>query len=154
MYQLTGEHECKIDAKGRIKIPSSLAQELGFDTLRFTINRGFEKHLMLYPQAVWEKKTNEINQLSIYKSKQRQAIRYFYRGASKVTMDNQGRLLLPKSLIEYAGIEKEVILFAYQEQIEVWSKKEYQKMCDMEPEDFAEIADEIFGDSQEADIDK
>jgi len=146
MYQFAGEYECKLDSKGRVKLPTGLVRQIGGDgTLGFTINRGFEKHLMLYPKVVWDKKTKEINQLNLYNTKHRQAIRYFYRGASQLVADSTDRLLLPKNLIEYAGIEKEIVLFAYHEQIEIWAKDIYEKVINEEPEDFSTLADEIFG---------
>lgn len=151
MYTFTGEYEVKVDAKGRIRLPSGLLKQIGEGALNFVVNRGFEKHLMMYPSDVWEKKTTEINQLNIYNTKQRQAIRYFYRGATKLSTDGAERILLPKSLVEYAGIEKEAVLFAYHEQIEIWSKGAYEEMLTSEPDNFAEIADGIFGESNKAD---
>lgn len=145
MYQLTGEYDCKLDVKGRVRLPSSLLKQIGSGTLNFTLNRGFEKHLMLYPQEVWDKKVKEINQLNIYNTKQRQAIRYFYRGATMVSVDSADRILIPKPLMEYGQMSKELILFAYHEQIEIWSKEKYDLMLGEEPEDFSSIADEIFG---------
>ena len=147
MQRLTGEFQCKVDAKGRLRIPSSLVRQLGSDNLTFTINRGFEKHLILYPKMVWDKKAAEIDQLSMYQSRQRQALRFFYRGASELVLDSSDRILLPKSLMSYAGIRDEIVLFALQEHIELWSKDEYEKMIAQEPEDFSQIADEIFGKS-------
>jgi MraZ protein len=145
MYRLTGEYDCKIDVKGRVRLPGSLIKQLGDGgASELTVNRGFEKHLILYPKDVWEKKTTEINQLNIYNVKQRQAIRYFYRGATAITLDSVDRILIPKSLLEYADIEKEVVLFAYQEQIEIWSKSKYEQMLGEEPEDFSELANEVF----------
>ncbi len=150
MYQLTGEYECKIDAKGRVRLPSALIRQVGGgETIKFTVNRGFERHLMLYPSDVWEKKTKEINQLNIYQTSKRRAIRYFYRGATELTLDSADRILLPKSLIEYAGMGKELVLFAYHEQIEIWAKDKYEQMLSEEPDQFAEIADEIFGEKDE-----
>lgn len=147
-YQLTGEYECKLDAKGRLRLPNGLIRQIGYNgVLEFAINRGFEKHLMMYPKDVWGVKTNKINQLNIYNSKERQALRYFYRGASLVAVDSADRILLPSALIEYAGLEKELVLFAYHEQIEIWSKEEYNKMLSNEPDNFAEIADAIFSKS-------
>lgn len=147
MYDLAGEYICKIDAKGRVRMPSSLIKQIGgVESLGFTVNRGFDKHLMLYPSDVWAKKTKEINQLNIYKKKERQAIRYFYRGATKVSLDSTDRLLLPKSLIDYAGIGKDVVLFAYQEQVEIWSKEEYDQKLDEEPDDFGDLMDSIYSD--------
>ena len=150
MYQLTGEYECKIDAKGRIKMPAALMRQLATDGIyEFMVNRGFENHLMLYPKDVWEKKTKELNQLNIYIKKNREAVRYFYRGATKIAGDASDRILLPKSLIEYAGIEKTVVLFAYQEQIEIWAKDAYAQMLNDEPDSFSELAEEVFGGGQQ-----
>lgn len=147
MYQLTGEYECRIDEKGRLRLPAALLKQFGTDTLQFTVNRGFEKHLMLYPKDVWDVKTREINQLNIYNTKQRQAIRYFYRGATSLVLDGTDRILLPKSLIDYAELQKDLVLFAYHEQIEIWSKEKYEDMLNAEPDDFSTIADDIFGNT-------
>lgn len=146
LYHFTGEYDCKIDAKGRIRLPSALIRQIGGANLNFTVNRGFEQHLIMYPKEVWDRKTKEINQLNIYKKQHRQVIRYFYRGATEVNLDKADRVLVPKSLLEYAGIEDGVVLFAYQDQIEIWSKKRYEGMIDQEPEDFSSIADQVFGD--------
>lgn len=144
-YRFTGEYECRLDAKGRLKLPAAIIKQIGGDeNLRFTINRGFEKHLMLYPNDVWEMKTREINQLNIYSTQQRQAIRYFYRGATELEMDAAERINLPGSLLEYAGIDKDVVLFAYQNQIEIWAKEKYDDMMGQEPDEFAAIAEEVF----------
>ena len=145
MYQLTGEFECKMDVKGRLRLPTSLIRQIGANNLSFTLNRGFEKNLMLYPKDVWDSKTKEINQLNIYNTKQRHALRYFYRGATTLTLDSADRILLPKSLIEYAELSQDIVLFAYHEQIEIWSKENYEAIIAAEPEDFSVIADEIFG---------
>jgi len=145
MYQLTGEYECKMDKKGRLRLPTSIIRQIGAGILSFTLNRGFEKNLMLYPKEVWDSKTKEINQLNIYNTKQRQALRYFYRGATTLTLDSADRILLPKSLIEYAELSQDLVLFAYHEQIEIWSKENYEAIIAAEPEDFSVIADEIFG---------
>ena len=149
-YQLTGEYECKLDAKGRLRLPSALIRQFGFSgVLELAINRGFEKHLMMYPKDVWEGKTKIFNQLNIYNSKERQVLRYFYRGASIVAMDSADRVLLPSGLIDHAGLQKDVILFAYHEQIEIWDKKKYLNMLNDEPESFDEIVNGIFDKAQE-----
>jgi len=150
MYPLTGEYDCKIDAKGRIRLPSALLRQFGDqDTYGFVINRGFENHLMLYPKDVWTEKTKEINQLNIYINKNRQVVRYFYRGATQVATDASDRILVPKSLVEYAGIEKEVVLFAYMNFVEIWSKDNYEQIISMEPNNFAGMAEEVFGGGQQ-----
>ena len=144
--QLLGEYECKIDAKGRMRMPSGLIAQLGdTDALSFVINRGFEQCLMVYPETVWDRITNEINQLNLYNKKNRAFVRYFYRGAQKVTMDSADRILVSKRLLEYAGIEREVILSAYHDRIEIWAADQYEALLDEEPEDFSDLAEDVLG---------
>jgi MraZ protein len=144
MYDLKGEYRIKIDEKGRIKLPKDLIRQLNHDeAFPLVINRGYEKHLMIYPKNVWERKTKEINQLNINKSNERQAIRYFYRGASELELDNIERVLIPASLLEYASVEKDVVLFAYNEQIELWDAKAYLDFLENMPVNFDELMDSI-----------
>ncbi|MEL7118770.1 MAG: division/cell wall cluster transcriptional repressor MraZ [Bacteroidota bacterium] len=144
--QLLGEYECKMDAKGRMRLPSGLIGQLGEkETYNFVINRGFEKHLMLYPEEVWDRITEEINELNLYNKKNRDFVRYFYRGAQKVTMDSADRILVTKRLLEYAEVDKDVILSAYNDRIEIWSKEEYEFMLDEEPDDFSDLAEDVLG---------
>ena len=129
-------------------MPSSLVRQLSSDNLTFTVNRGFEKNLILYPKEVWTQKAAEIDShLNMYNSKQRQVLRYFYRGATEVALDASDRILLPKTLVKYADIADKVMLVGIQQQVEIWSLEEYEKMISQEPEDFSQIADEIFGNS-------
>jgi MraZ protein len=74
------------------------------DQDRFVINRGFEKNLTLYPDSEWQKITKEINSLNLYNKKNREFVRYFYRGASELICDSTNRLLLPKTLTDYAEL--------------------------------------------------
>lgn len=144
--QLLGEYDCKLDAKGRMRLPSGLISQLGEgEKHTLIINRGFEKCLVLYPEDVWKKISGEIDALNIYNKQNRNFARYFYRGAQELTMDNADRILLPKRLMEYAGIENEVILSAYNGRIEVWAKDEYDQMMEDEPMDFSDLADEVLG---------
>lgn len=146
--QLLGEYDCKLDAKGRMRLPSGLIAQLGEgEKHKFVINRGFEKCLMLYPEAVWNKISAEVDQLNLYNKKNRDFVRYFYRGAQELAMDSADRILLPKRLLEYAEIEKEVVLSAYNGRIEIWTKPEYDNLLDDEPVDFSDLADEVLGGS-------
>lgn len=144
--QLLGEYECKIDAKGRMRMPSGLIGQLGEEEKHaFVINRGFEKCLMLYPEAVWDQISEEVNALNLYNKKNRDFVRYFYRGAQELLMDSADRILVPKRLLEYAGIDKDLILSAYNGRIEIWAKDEYDSMLDQEPTDFSDLADDVLG---------
>jgi MraZ protein len=146
MANFLGEFECKMDAKGRIMLPSSLKKQLSPAAQeKFVMNRGFEKCLVLYPQDEWQKISEEVNQLNLYNRKNREFVRYFYRGATEMALDANSRLLFPKRLLEYAGISKELILFAYSNRIEVWDKSTYENLLGDEPDDFAQLAEEVMG---------
>lgn len=141
---LIGEYICKLDNKGRLMFPSALRKQLNSETLSdFVMNRGFEQCLVLYPATEWKKITEEINGLNTYVRKNREFIRYFYRGATELTLDKTSRLLIPGSLSKYAGLEKEVVLFAFSNRIEIWDKTRYDNLLTDEPEDFASLAEEV-----------
>ncbi|MBP7184114.1 MAG: division/cell wall cluster transcriptional repressor MraZ [Saprospiraceae bacterium] len=144
--QLIGEYECAIDAKGRIKLPTALLKQLGASSsYLFTINRGFEKCLILYPKVIWDGIVEEINQLNLFNKKNRDFVRYFYRGATPVETDSSERILLSKNLMDYAALEKDAVLFAYKDRIEIWAQKEYQSVLNDEPDDFSDLAEEVLG---------
>jgi MraZ protein len=152
MTNLIGEFECKIDAKGRFMLPAGLKKQLPPEVQdRFVINRGFEKCLVLYPQNVWKTISDEVNQLNLYNKKNRDFVRYFYRGATDMILDSANRLLLPKQLIEYAGINKEVVLFAFSNRIEIWARGSYNTLLTDEPEDFSTLAEEVMGKNDNRD---
>ncbi len=127
-------------------MPSGLRKQLGpEDQERFVINRGFENNLTLYPLSEWLKISREVNALNLYNKKNREFVRYFFRGASELRLDGTGRLLLPKQLISYGGIEREIILFAYGNRIEIWARDAYEQMMADEPDDFSSLAEEVMG---------
>ena len=146
MANFIGEFECKLDAKGRLMMPSGLRKQLDPAAQeRFVLNRGFERCLVLYPKNEWEGISAEVNKLNQYVKKNREFIRYFYRGATELGLDSTGRMLLPKRLLGYAEIEKEVVLFAYSNRIEVWDKELYEGLLTDEPEDFSSLAEDVMG---------
>ena len=145
MYKLSGEYEVKIDDRGRWRLPTVLLRQFGASpSTRFVGYIGFERCVLLYSIEAWDEKTKEVDQLSLYSTKERTFARFFYRGATEVIVDGSERILLPKSLMEHAGIEHEIFLLAYQNKVEIWSKENYLKMIDEEPDDFAALAEEVF----------
>jgi len=153
MTNLIGEFECRIDAKGRFMLPAGLKKQIPPEAHdRFVINRGFEKCLVLYPQNVWKVISDEVSQLNLYNKKNRDFVRYFYRGASELILDSVNRLLLPKQLVEYAGIGKEVVLFAFSNRVEIWAKEAYERLQTNEPDDFSSLAEEVMGKKDNREI--
>jgi len=148
MTNFIGEFECKLDAKGRLMLPSSLRKQLSPEAEeQFVMNRGFEKCLVLYPKNDWKYISEEVNKLNQYVKKNREFIRYFYRGATEMGLDGTGRLLFPKRMLEYGAITKEVVLFAYGNRIEVWDKETYNGLLTDEPDEFAKLAEDVMGGS-------
>ncbi len=149
MTQFLGEYDCKLDNKGRILLPSGLKRQIPPEAEdRFVINRGFEQCLSLYPFNEWKQITAEIDKLNLYVKKNRAFVRYFYRGATELSLDSNNRLLLPKKLLAYAGIKKTAVLFAYANRVEIWDKEKYENLLTDEPEDFAQLAEEVMGNDE------
>lgn len=149
MTNFIGEYECKLDDKGRLMLPSGLKKQCAssFDG-RFVVNRGLENCLVLYQKQDWDVVSGKIAKLNQFVLKNRQFIRRFNNGATALELDAVGRLLVPKKLLEYAGISKELILFGYADKIEIWSKEAYEKMMN-EEQDFAKLAEEVMGNPEE-----
>lgn len=147
MTQLIGEFQCKLDAKGRVSLPTGLKRQIPTEAKEtFVVNRGFEKCLTLYPKNEWDKETERINGLNQYKKEVRLFIRHFFRGATEMTLDGSSRLNLPNSLLSYADIDKEIVLFAHTNKIEIWDKATYDAMLDGDADDFADLAESVMGD--------
>ncbi|MEP7196381.1 MAG: division/cell wall cluster transcriptional repressor MraZ [Saprospiraceae bacterium] len=143
---MIGEFEVRLDDKNRLRLPIGLLRQLGEDIkLGLVINRGMDSCLQLFPQKLWDFKTNEVNQLNHYVEEERDFMRYFYRGASRAEIDASSRILIPKLLLEHASIKQDVIINAYGKEIEIWSKEIYQKIVSNEPTNSSAIAQKIFG---------
>jgi MraZ protein len=154
MVQLIGEFDCKLDVKGRLMVPSNLKKQLpNVEQEGLVVNRGFEKHLVIYPRKVYESIVAELSKLNQYEKKTREFIRFFTRGATELSLDASGRVLLPKSLIEFAGISGDVVLACQFDKIEVWDKAAYDDLLDNEPENFANLAEEVMGGKDRKDED-
>ena len=148
MSHLIGEFDCKLDTKGRMVLPAALKRQMpDVERTGLVINRGFEKHLVIYSRSEWDKITRKLAKLNTYKARNRKFIRDFTRGATELTLDSAGRVLLPKSLLEYGGIAADIVLSCQFSKIEVWSKEAYNKLWeDAEDDDFVALAEEVMGD--------
>lgn len=149
MKKLIGEYDCKLDDKGRLKLPAPLLKQLGdLSSYTFVVNRGFESNLMLYPETIWDKISSQVDKLNQYIKKNREFVRYFYRGATKMETDPSDRILIPKKLLDYAEIDREVVLFAMNNRIEIWSKANFDNLLEDEPFDFSDLAEDVLGNME------
>jgi len=145
MPQLLGEFDCKIDAKGRLRLPAALLKQLhAFGASDYVINRGMTPYLTLFPKSVWEYESAKVKALNGYIEKNQAFKRYFYRGATPLEPDSADRILLPKSLIEYAGIKKQVIIQGMDDRVEIWDKDAYLNDINQEPADFRRLAEDTW----------
>ncbi len=127
-------------------IPSNLRKQLPeADREGLVVNRGFEKHLVIYTRKEWDLILDDLSKLNQYEKKNREFVRYFTRGATELTPDAAGRILFPKTLLDYAGIGTDLVLTGNLNKIEVWAKNAYDEQLDNEPENFANLAEEVMG---------
>jgi MraZ protein len=117
-----------MDPKGRIVLPARLKARLpDAAEHRIVILLGFEKCLTIYTMAAWEKKLESFAQVSEYDEKAQRFIRKYTYGMTEETLDGQGRFSLNKNLIQYAGLQGDVVVVGVANRIEIWSADEYQK---------------------------
>ena len=132
-------------------IPSVLKKQLS-SALQdgFVLKRAvFQPCLELYPMSEWNEMMQKINKLNRFKKKNNDFIRRFTAGVKMVEVDSAGRLLIPKDLITFSGIKKEVVLASAVNIIEIWDKDKYQQAIDDAAEDFADLAEEVMGQEDE-----
>lgn len=150
MVNLIGTYECKVDAKGRMMVPSALKKQLS-PLLQdgFVLKRAvFQPCLELYPMEEWNKLMQKINGLNRFKKKNNDFIRRFTAGVKTVEVDGNGRLLIPKDLVGFAGIDKEIVLSSAINIIEIWDKNKYENTIDASADDFADLAEEVMGNDE------
>lgn len=147
MNTLIGTYECKADAKGRVMLAAALKKQLenGMDE-GFVLKRSvFQNCLELYPMAEWNKVMGQVGKLNRFVKKNNDFIRLFTSGVKLVELDGAGRLLLPKDLLAYSKIKKEVVLSSAISIVEIWDKEMYENAVDGAVGDFAELAEQVMG---------
>lgn len=112
----------------------------------FVLKRAvFQTCLELYPMQEWEILMQKVNKLNRFKKKNNDFIRRFTAGVKVIEIDSTGRLLVPKDLISFAGISKEIVVSSSINIIEIWDKDKYEKAIDDATGDFADLAEEVMG---------
>ncbi len=146
MKAIVGTYECKIDAKGRLMIPSGMKKQLPATEDGFVLKRSvFEKCVELWPMAEWQLMMGKINQLNRFNKKNDLFVRKFMAGVKMVDIDDNGRLLIAKDLIAFADIKKEIVLSSKINIVEIWDKELYENLLSDEDIDFADLAQEVMG---------
>ncbi|MBN8862039.1 MAG: division/cell wall cluster transcriptional repressor MraZ [Sphingobacteriales bacterium] len=140
-----GEYEATLDLKGRFLLPAGFKKQLPEEeSLRFVINRGFEKCLTLYPLKSWEPLFARVKALNEFDPRAREFKRWFLNGATYLEPDTAGRLLVPPNLKGHADLTKDIVLVAVGDKIEIWDSNKYKQFFDsFSPEAFSDLANEV-----------
>ena len=148
MTHLTYTYECKADSKGRVMLPGGLKKELTpVLNAGFVIKKSvFYNCLELYPRGEWEKEMSGIDKLNRFVKKNVDFIRRFMAGVKPVELDSNGRLLIPKDLMGFAGISKDLVLTSQINKIEIWDKASYESVVGDDSIDFGTLAEDVMGD--------
>ncbi|RRJ93714.1 division/cell wall cluster transcriptional repressor MraZ [Flavobacterium macacae] len=153
MNTIIGTYECKVDAKGRVLLPAPLKKQLT-DSLNdgFVLKRSvFQPCLELYPMAEWNLMMQKINKLNRFVKKNNDFIRKFTAGVKVVEIDNLGRLLIPKDLVAFGSISKDLVLSSAVNIVEIWDKDLYEKSISGDDIDFADLAEDVMGNINDDD---
>jgi len=149
MTTFIGDYICKVDSKGRIMLPAAFKRQMPSKALeKFVVKKDiFEKCLLLFPIDEWERQNRIIRKsVNPYNRDHSRFIRGFYKGTAEIILDNNNRMLIPRRLLEFAAIKKDVVLAGQDGKIEIWTKESYEKL-DEGDKDFANLAENILGGS-------
>ena len=145
MSSFKGRYEYVLDSKGRLNIPVKLRKTLSSEARdTFVVTRGDEKCLYLYPLDEWTKLEERLHSLAQFNEKHRYMLRSLLSWTSdEIVLDSQSRISVPKNLLEFAEIEKEVVIIGALERIEVWNPKTFNEYLNSQQENYATIVEQV-----------
>lgn len=141
---LTGEFKNTLDEKGRLSLPARLRSALPGAGLVLT--QGVDKCLWVFAPAQWQELSDKIMaSTSLFQQKSRLVQRRILAPAQEVEIDRLGRISIPQSLREWAGLSRECIILGISRYIEIWDADEYGRYLDSTRDDFLSAAEELRG---------
>lgn len=135
-----GEYQHSIDEKGRLTIPAKFREGLGQS---FVITRGLDHCLFVYPMEEWKALEERLKSLPFTKADARAFTRFFFSGATECEWDKQGRVNIPPTLRDHAGILKECVVIGVSNRVEIWSKEKWESYFEQAEDSFSEIAEKL-----------
>ena len=143
-----GEYSYSLDTKGRVNIPAKFRQSLSEDNENtFVITRGMDSCIWIYPLTQWKMIENNLRNLSSLSKIHRSFVRNTARYASPSTYDKQGRIILTPSLIEYAGLDKELLIIGMVNKMEIWNPDRLKEVdlenIKIDPTAYDDLADKV-----------
>jgi MraZ protein len=147
MTFFTSEYESKLDAKGRLVLPSRIKAQLPEgDGNELVIRRGFEPCLIIYPIVEFKKVFSKISGLSEFNEEYRKLQRNFLSGVVTVELDSSGRFLIPKNMLAFAQIDKDVTLVGLGSKVELWNPSTYEKHQITDPGELSKLAEKYLNE--------
>lgn len=141
MAFLTSEYECKLDSKGRLVLPAKIKANLPeVSANELVLRKGFESNLILYPMLEYKKLHHKISSLSEFNPEQRKLKRIFFRSIAQVELDSAGRILIPKTMLAHAKLEKEVVLIGMGNYVEIWDPSVFDESLNSEGAEYSDLA--------------
>jgi len=140
-----GNIEAKMDAKGRAFLPAVFRKILQAGSEERLVLRKdvFQPCLVLYPESVWNEQMDALRQrLNRWNKQHQQVFRQFVSEVEVLTLDGNGRFLVPKRYLRMADIEQDVKFVGMGDTIEIWSNAKAEQ-CQMNPEDFGKALEEL-----------
>jgi MraZ protein len=139
-----GEYLHSIDRKGRLILPAKFREVAKSHFVeRFFVTRGLDKCLFMFPEEEWRTQENKFKAISFTKQQARTFNRLYFSGAVEVIPDNQGRILLPPYLKDFAEIKKDVIIVGVSNRVEIWAKDKWQEFYGNSRQSFEDIAEKL-----------
>ncbi len=147
MINIVGTYECKVDVKGRIMFPSALKRQLQKIIVDgFVIKRSVFNHcLEIHPMSEWSQVVKQVNKLNRFVKKNNDFIRSYMAGLKIVEVDVSGRFLIPKDLLAFANLKKQIVLSSSVSMIEIWDKQSYEISVAETLKDFGALAEDVMG---------
>ena len=146
MTFFTSEYESKLDSKGRLVLPSRIKSHLPDGSNELVIRRGFEQCLIISPMVEFKKVFSKISALNEFNEEFRKLQRNFFSGTATVELDNMGRFVIPKNMLAYAQLDKEVILVGTGNKVEVWNPAIYEKHIIQDPGELSKLAEKYLNE--------
>ena len=141
MTFFTGEYETKLDAKGRLTLPARIKAQLPEGEVQeLMIRKGYEPCLVLYPVVEFEKVYSKISALSEFDEEYRTLQRNLLIGVDPVELDAAGRFVIPKNLMTYAQLDKDVLLIGVGTKLEIWNRAQFEKYQIKEQSELSKLA--------------
>ena len=140
---LLGEYQHNLDNKGRVAIPAKFKEKLAAGAI---ITRGIDNCLFVFASKEWEVLAQKLVALPIDQANSRAFVRLMLAGAMDVALDNQGRILVPDYLRQYADLKKQVVIAGLYNRVEIWDAQkwqEYKKKTEGASEEIAEKLGEL-----------